>query len=439
MHWSRALLPTALLLAAVAGCSDSPTSPPRPPTLVVVHAPPALGLPDLPFLDTIVVQAVNPKNGNPRSGVPITWVVSQGGGTVVVIDSVTDAGGLARAQWFLGAAGANALQAHTAEDSTVTVAATAGAFTADLLVSGIYSACGLRSGVAWCWGEGYGADAAGPSDRRRGDWANTSPVPVTAPAALVDLSLSGNSLCGLDQAGTTYCADSGSTSLSAVAGLPALSMLAAASEGHVHCGLTRADSTAWCFVPDSAAPAAVPDSVPFLDIRLEQWDHFYEVCGIKVDSTVACWSTGFATQGFSLTHPTTDLPSSPKVIELARGRGFGCGRTATNDIYCWGSLALGLKPYSPALADSGVATLGAFDDWVQLLPSLLQWSGFNELTPANPYSAPTGLGGLPLLDYGKNSLNCLRTTSHEVYCLDRFFSGTQVLSLSEYGPVEPAP
>jgi hypothetical protein len=63
--------------------------------------------------------------GNPVAGLPITWVVGQGGGTLTPTTSITDEAGLASTQWTLGTApGANTATAVLSGVGTVPFTAT---------------------------------------------------------------------------------------------------------------------------------------------------------------------------------------------------------------------------------------------------------------------------------------------------------------------------
>jgi hypothetical protein len=61
---------------------------------------------------------------NPAPGVTVTWSVVSGNGTLVVINAVTDAAGLASARWTLGAAGAQVAQAQIGSGPFVQFTAT---------------------------------------------------------------------------------------------------------------------------------------------------------------------------------------------------------------------------------------------------------------------------------------------------------------------------
>lgn len=439
MHHSQIRFGPLAVLVLMAACNHPPSGL-APAELEIVHPPPALGLPNSPLFDTIVVRAIDTDTREPRRGTSVLWTIAVGNGQVTPIDTRTDSDGLARARWALGAAGLNVLRASTVDAAAVTFSTTGTAFVVDQLVATASTGCGLRDGAPWCWGEGYGVDPIGPSDRQRLGWANTSPVQLEAPTFLADLSLSANSLCALDLQGGAWCADSGTTQLSLVPGLPALRALTAAPDGHVHCGLTQSDSTAWCFVPDSAPPVAVLGGLSFITIRLGQWSRFYEGCGILVDSTAACWATGSLSAGGTLSGVPVPLPGSPHFVRLAKGRGFACGQTRVASLYCWGSVASNLQPYAPTLALEHAGPIGAYDDWIQVMPDLVQWFGFNQLTPTGALQpVPRGLDNLRLLDYAENTLGCILTVEHQVYCLDRFLTGpNSSLSVTEYAPVAPS-
>ena len=82
------------------------------------------GAPGALLLDTLKVRvtathAHNATTPDPIAGVPVTFSVTAGGGSLVVLDAVTDANGYARAFWTLGAlGGTQTVTATIADDST---------------------------------------------------------------------------------------------------------------------------------------------------------------------------------------------------------------------------------------------------------------------------------------------------------------------------------
>ncbi len=438
LHRGGGVLLLALPILA-GGCND-PSTGPRPRSLQIVSAPAAAGLPGLALTDTVIVRLVDSVNQRPRARASILWSVAVGTGSVEILDSVTDQNGLARARWTLGGAGINRLRVEVVGGPSLSFTSTAGGFTVDRFVSNTQGGCGLTQGALWCWGFGPWDRPVGPSDWGRSDWVSTSPVLIDNNHGFVDLSISAETVCAIDEPGTTWCIDS-TKQLSVVNGLPPLRFITATQDGRAQCGLTVADSTAWCFVPDSGAPAAVPDSPPFVSMQMEQWTRLFEACGIQVDSTVACWAKGGTTAFPGPVGPQSPLalPGGIRFVELAKGVRFVCGRTALNQMYCWGGVAIGYPTSPPALIYNDVSTVGAMDDWVQAprAGTIAQWFARQNLTPTDLHPVPIGLEGNNLT-YGKSSLGCVRI-DEEIRCIERFWLSTSNSSLSvrEYAPVQP--
>lgn len=82
-----------------------------PPVAIVVVSGDAQRAPSGTALPAPLVVQLTDSNGNPTSGVTVTWTITAGGGTITA-SSVTDASGQASAQWTLGPTpGANSASA----------------------------------------------------------------------------------------------------------------------------------------------------------------------------------------------------------------------------------------------------------------------------------------------------------------------------------------
>lgn len=125
------------MLAAVvlAGCGSGdagdpvrPVADPEAASLVVLQAPPAAGVAGARLLELIAVRALD-ADGEPVPGVAVTFAVVAGGGSVSPASAVTDAEGIARTGWTLGAtAGENRIRATSGSLATpdIITAGTAG-------------------------------------------------------------------------------------------------------------------------------------------------------------------------------------------------------------------------------------------------------------------------------------------------------------------------
>src|SRR5690606_31599431 len=132
-------------------CSDAATGPAG--GLALVGSVPSRANPGWPLKDPVVVRLTD-EDGEPRAGVPVTWLITEGGGSIEPVAAETDSDGRASAVWTLGAeSGQNGLVVGIAEGSTVTAEVTAEAFRVDRLASSSRMACGLVDGAIWCWGD----------------------------------------------------------------------------------------------------------------------------------------------------------------------------------------------------------------------------------------------------------------------------------------------
>ena len=121
----------AVLLACMAvavGCSedDGFVEPPSPATVAIVGGSPQTGTTGFPLGQSLQVR-VTDDDGAPMPGVPVTWAVASGGGSLLSATSTTNGDGIAINTWTLGATeGQQTVTASAAGTNTVTFTATAG-------------------------------------------------------------------------------------------------------------------------------------------------------------------------------------------------------------------------------------------------------------------------------------------------------------------------
>lgn len=334
----------AILAALAASACNDPPSAPEPGSLLPIQGPAPVGVPGWNLIDTLAVQVVGP-GGNPREGITVTWAVTVGGGSITPLADSTDAAGLARAVWTLGPmAGSNEVKASTVNDGELRFQSTGEAFRVDLVAGGLQMACGLLQGAIWCLGKNSWVASLAVSDPNRLAWDPKSPGLVDGTHAFVSLAVAGSSVCGLEASGTVRCAHSDDPQGSAVAGLPPMARIAGANWGILGytCGLALADSTAWCWSRLNPA-APVPGSPAFVTLALEGQpggsftDELY-ACGLRADSTAACWGAGPLGDGGSDSSSTPVVVSGGhRFVELGVGRHFACGRKPNGEVWCWGA------------------------------------------------------------------------------------------------------
>jgi hypothetical protein len=443
------LLPAALsLLCVLASCSD-PSSGAETDSIVIAKAPPAAAVPGWPLHDTIQIRLVDGADAG-KAGIPVHWSVSKGGGTVTPLSETTDADGIAAALWTLGPApGINELQV-SGGGLAASLQTVGRAFQAERVDAGFALGCGLVAGALWCWGNDAWVHSAPVSDRPDpfGYDSTTSPGLVDDSHGLIDLAVSDNSVCALDRQGTVWCADADAPTMTLMPGLPTVRFITRAHTGSVrYCALAASDSTAWCW-GSTSPPAAVPGSsgLALMHMGLSSAGQVF-ACGLRPDSTAACWGPAPLGDG------TTSASATPVAVsgdhhfqDLAVGDGFACGLTGGGEVWCWGKdwLDDATGPsavVAPALATSGVSQLAANEIYAIALTGagVVEWQGpgFDAAIPGS--TDISGLAGLPVAFFALNSNTCLQLEDSQVYCWDEMWDRSSSLKYGLYTPVQPVP
>lgn len=436
----------ALAIVALAGCSDIPTDPPSI-GLDLVQGAPSKAPPDAALRDTLKVRAID-DDGRPLSGETVTWSVMLGGGSVVPVRDTTDADGLAMAVWTVGArSGSNEVAARLLSDVSVTFSTIAEAFRVDRLATGAFLGCGLVSGSVWCWGKSSVWSSGDAVDVQPFGHEAKQPGRVDGADGFTAIAASFSSVCALQAPGTVYCASDTAPALSRVADLPPLRLIAgAAFGGNRYCGLAAADSTAWCWKL-SEVPAAVPGSPAFVDLAIEGDDAGPPwagslMCGIRADSTAACWGSGSLGNG-SESGSAIPVPVSGgrRFAQLTVGELFACGLEADGEVWCWGRNtdgelgAPGPHALEPVLAASGVTLIAATRNFVVASEggSIVRWGNESGLTPGPVAS----LAGLSVAEFAANSGSCVVLADRQVYCYDELWDRSSLYAIDTYSPVDP--
>ncbi len=398
------------------------------------------------MVDTLKVRLVDPA-GNPRPGVALTWVVTKGQGSVAEISATTDADGMSAALWTLGArSGLNELRVGTLDDAFVTFQTVGEAFRVERLASGWDIGCGIVAGATWCWGRGFWANTPPVSDRDIFGWVGSSPGLVDATRGFIDLAVGLSSVCGLDDQGEMWCASQNAQQMAPVSGLPSIRRFVGAGFSHPdqYCGLAVSDSTAWCWQTGGAF-AQVPGSPAFADLWMgdDYAGRSVTACGLRADSTAACWGPGLLGDGSTGSSDTpVSVSGGHRFVELAVGMRFACGRTAAGAVWCWGKhdprRGAGIVPsdiLNPALATTGALRIGAGLWWAQMMSAgpMVRWVGAGYTA----VSRPTGLSQLPVVGFASNDLSCVQLVDGQVYCLGEMFDLSSVPREDNYVPVQP--
>jgi hypothetical protein len=163
-------------------------------------------------------------------------------------------------------------------------------------------------------------------------------------------------------------------------------------------------------------------------------DFSFRACGLRADSVAVCWGAG------PLGNGSTGSSGTPVVVsgghhysELAVGVNFTCGRTSAMEIWCWGGTSL-----VPMLSATGAARIAADYTAVQLIgPSGTPAVRWYDLNFGTAYY-PTGLTGLPAVDFSNNNLSCVRLVDGQVYCYDEMWNpGWSTIADMNYSAVQP--
>ncbi len=428
-----------LLLLPVLSCrNDAALTVPVGTHLQVVLAPSSTGLPGYPLYDSIVVRLLD-DDSLPRPGVPLRWVARDPGGSVQPEVGVTDADGRSVAYWTLGRdEGVQTLDVRTLDDSILVLHTEAQRLRVERLTATPSVGCGLRAETIWCWGIGLDRPADPVSRLEPAGPPHATPWRISRDSGYVDLAIGSDVICGLLADGTAQCEPLDSTMASYRPVVPRLHGLAGASEAQAFCGVALSDSTAWCWRERDPA-AQLSTSLKFLDLRMATYIREPAVCGRLTDSTVTCWGKwSSALPGIA----PTPVQGGQRYLDLAVGREFGCGRTATAELWCWGRADLvgGTIPAAFFTAErqtDGVTELTADDQSLLLMRHGAVWrAGLFE-----PDGTPTRLAGATglLISGLTRGANCLQVVGGGVYCVDELVVTPQsgVLPGSQLYPVQP--
>jgi alpha-tubulin suppressor-like RCC1 family protein len=307
---------------------------------------------------------VTDTNGNPVSGVAVTFVVASGGGSITGANQTSNGLGIAAVgSWTLGpAAGTNTLTAIATglTGSPVTFSATAEAVPSNALTAihtGHAHTCGLTaSGAAYCWGLNENGQLG------NGTLVNsTTPVSVSGGLSFSVLALGVYHTCGLTGSGAAYCwggndygqlgTGSNTPSLTPVPVSGDLSFRTLVAGEH-NCGLTTAGA-AFCWgrnedgqlgngsFNNSRIPAAVSGGLTFSALATG----IYHTCGLTAGGAAYCWgwnANGQLGNGYFGLDETRSTPVAVVggLTFSALAAGFGwhsCALTNTGAAYCWGN------------------------------------------------------------------------------------------------------
>ncbi|HEX6533878.1 MAG TPA: hypothetical protein VF041_04730 [Gemmatimonadaceae bacterium] len=306
-----------------------------------------------PLAAPLVVRAVD-SHGNGLAGVPIVFMVSDGGGTVSPAAVTTDSGGRAQAQWTLGPVGGD-MRVHAAVQDDVVVAATLHAtvewppLRSVMLDVGYEHSCAVEPRLGlYCWGKN---DVGQLGDGTTEDRLHAVPVQGGTSFHFVTAGGDGHT-CALTSDGVAYCwgrnvwgqLGDGTTvphgTPQPVYGDLRFTALSAGAE--YTCGLT-ADGKVYCWGFMEGSSSTIPPT-PILVSGTQQFQSIdagdFQLCGIGTDGVTYCFHGTYTPDGInggpgSVWRPVA-VSTSLRFTSLTAGLMFTCGVTDAGVAYCWG-------------------------------------------------------------------------------------------------------
>ena len=367
----------------------------RPPTMTKVLGDGQTAAPGTTLPTSPTVQLIN-KFARPVAGLPVTFQVTTGGGTIagstVPTTVTTGSDGRASVAWTIGStAGSNTLEAREigALGSPVTFMATgAVGLTFTRVSAGFVHACDLATtGAASCWGNNFNGQLGNGSTTN----SPVPPVAVSGGVTFATISSGQSHTCGLTPAGTAYCwgdnifgqlgvgstagpevcGPSGATfgcSTTPVAVPGGLTFAAISAGGDYTCGLTQA-GLAYCWgdgrfgelgvgptnglqqcgpsgsvAACSVSPVAVAGGLTFTAISAGHSSP--TTCALTPGGAAYCWGHNFYGEvgdGSTMNDFAVPVAVSGGLIFAAISPGFShtCGLTRGGVAYCWGDNGAG--------------------------------------------------------------------------------------------------
>jgi alpha-tubulin suppressor-like RCC1 family protein len=315
--------------------------------LVAVGASARQGFAATVLADSLAVRLVD-ANGNPVAGAPVTWSVVRGGGSISPPTSTTNAQGIARAAWTLGASADSANEAR----------ATSGAFTVQFTATAqvgapatvtvdpaqlTFTVGGAARTVTATVRDAGGNVVAGAAVT----WASTDP-------SVVQVAGNGNTAT-VTPAGTGSAqvrATAGSATGAAAVTVSGLAFASSGVEagGDNACSLTTAGDL-YCWgryhsgTPDTRqlTPRQVETSLQFVQLETQGTYGQGRTCAITADGRGYCWGAGALGAGSNSSGPVTSYAVPIPVAgnhtfrSIHTGEVFGCGLTTAGAAWCWGS------------------------------------------------------------------------------------------------------
>jgi alpha-tubulin suppressor-like RCC1 family protein len=341
----HARLPTraAAFVLLLGGCDSSPTPPPAPPAaVVIVSGNEQLGTVVTALPQPLVVRVVD-ADGQPLPGVSVTWAAGAESGAVSPATTMTDASGVARADWTLGTKA-------KVVSASATVAGLAPATFSAQAAPGPAAALTVTPDSLWLTGPG-------DTIRLRARAVDAYQNVIANPA--VQWESSAPALASVDGAGLVRGEQIGAVLITARLGTLMDQAKAfvpgpfgALAAGYTHACAVLIDGRAYCWGANDTGNLGTGTTTPSLVPVAVSGGHRFtrlaagmqSTCGIASGGATYCWGyNGSGSLGNGSTadsYTPTAVASGQQFTKISTGPGAGsthvCALTAAGTAYCWG-------------------------------------------------------------------------------------------------------
>jgi hypothetical protein len=307
----RLRLHTALVVSCcVSACSvdDDPSPPGR---LEVVQAPTTV-VPGEPTAQTLIVRVLDDM-GQSAQGVPVSWEVGPGSGSLRQSADTSGLDGLANSDWTPGLSqGEQLVSVSIYDQPALQIRVRTSVFHADRIAVSYRSGCGLAGSAVWCWDYAY-------------DGTTASIKRVLPQLEVRDLAVGGSYVCVLDAAGSTFCQSTFGNpppeGFFTIPGLPAIRDISAG--GQYFCGIAISDATPWCWRNGALTGVQVSTTLQLASVSAAS----FHACGLTAAGVAWCWENTGSTPVL--------IPGSHSFRTLSAGQFFTCAIEPPAALFCW--------------------------------------------------------------------------------------------------------